>query len=211
MFTIKQLKDLKQEKNKWVVQVEWEGHPGCDTWEPIKNILKDAKPNVISLLEKYKKKENLPNYLRKLIGNDSGNKRKNPSKEKKVAEKKQKETVIEKFKCQNIHKQGAINNLETEWDARYGSNAKFYLFHKKCYGCNKIPFVKGEEMNNKKYFRITRKKPCHVCEFMKNGTCSFYYCHECYTEFARTTNSRGIDEKELLKLNVKKRNLRNTN
>ena len=57
-----------------------------------------------------------------------------------------------------------------------------------------------------------QKKPCHVCEFMKRGgNCSFYYCYDCYTEFARTTNSKGIDEKELLKLNVKKRNLRNSN
>ena len=66
MFIIKQLKDLKQENNKWIIQVEWEGHSGCDTWEPIKNILKDAKPDVIRLLEKYNKEENLPKYLRKM-------------------------------------------------------------------------------------------------------------------------------------------------
>ena len=66
-------------------------------------------------------------------------------------------------------------------------------------------------MNNKKYFRIARKKPCHVCEFMKKVNCSFYYCYDCYTEFSKITNSKRIDEKELLKLNVKKRNLRYSN
>ena len=62
---------------------------------------------------------------------------------------------------------------------------------------------------NGKYFKITNNKWCHVCEFMKKGASSFYYCHDCYSEFARTYKSNGIDEKELLKLNVKKRNLRN--
>ena len=62
---------------------------------------------------------------------------------------------------------------------------------------------------NDKYFKITKKKPCYVCEFMKKGACSFYYCHDCYREFARTYKSNGIDEKELHHLNVKKRNLRN--
>ena len=44
---------------------------------------------------------------------------------------------------------------------------------------------------------------------MKKGACSFYYCHDCYSEFARTYKSNGIDEEELQKLNVEKRNLRN--
>ena len=47
---------------------------------------------------------------------------------------------------------GSINKLEIEWDARYGNNKKFYLYQKKCYGCNRMPCLKGIEMNDKKYF-----------------------------------------------------------
>ena len=194
-----------------MVQVEWEDHPGSDTWEPIKNIVKDAREEVIGLLQKYERKEELPKYLRKMIETESGSIDKNQSKKQKVTETIQNNTK-DQFKCQNIHKNGSINKLEIEWDARYGYKVDYYLYQKKCYGCKRMPSLKGIEMDDKKYFRITKKKPCHVCEFMKNGgNCTFYYCDDCYTDFAKTNTSNGIDDNELLKLNIRNRCLRNRN
>ena len=61
-----------------MVQVEWEDHLGSDTWEPIKNIVKDAREDVIGLLKKYERKEELLKYLRKMIKNESSSIDKNP-------------------------------------------------------------------------------------------------------------------------------------
>ena len=64
-----------------------------------------------------------------MIDNKSGSIDKNPSKKQKVAETTQNNTK-DNFKCQNIHKNGSINKLEIEWDARYGNNKNFYLYKK---------------------------------------------------------------------------------
>ena len=78
MFIIKRLKDFKKEGNKWIVLVEWEGYSGSDTWEPIKDIVKDAKEEVVRLLKNYKGKEILPKYLTKLLEKNSSSKQKRP-------------------------------------------------------------------------------------------------------------------------------------
>ena len=39
-----------------MLKIEWEGYLGSDTWEPIKDIVKHTKQDVISLLQNYNRK-----------------------------------------------------------------------------------------------------------------------------------------------------------
>ena len=64
-----------------------------------------------------------------MIETESGSIDKNQSKKQKVTETTQNNTK-DNFKCQNIHKNGLINKLEIEWDARYGNNKKFIYIKK---------------------------------------------------------------------------------
>ena len=52
---------------------------------------------------------------------------------------------------------GSINKLEIEQDARYGYNIDYYLYKKKCYGCNKMPCLTVIEMDDKKIFLNYKK------------------------------------------------------
>ena len=109
MYTIKTLKELKKKDNNWIVQVEWEGYSGSDTWEPIKDIMNQAKEDVVRLLENYKGKENLPKYLTKFLEKNSSSKQKRPSKKQKVDSTKQ--TDPSKTTIKNVAKSISKENL----------------------------------------------------------------------------------------------------
>lgn len=109
MYTIKTLKELKKKDNNWIVQVEWESYSGSDTWEPIKDIMNQAKEDVVRLLKNYKGKENLPKYLTKFLEKNSSSKQKRPSKKQKFDSTKQ--TDPSKTTIKNVAKSISEENL----------------------------------------------------------------------------------------------------
>lgn len=52
------------------------------------------------------------------------------------------------------------------------SNEKYYLYNNPYSRCNKVPFVKVKEMNDE-YFKISKKRLCYVCEFIKKEVTPF--------------------------------------